>query len=77
MRKLALSYGVYASYQERKRSVDEFIDTALKNLTGTHDLKGNDIVVILAGNFSGGTGFSFIEVGSVNYLEDRVNAEAL
>lgn len=77
MRKLALSYGVYASYQERKKSVDEFIDTALKNLTGAHDLKGNDIVVILAGNFTGGTGFSFIEVGSVKYLEDRVNTDAL
>ena len=29
MRELALSYGVYASYQERKKSVDEFIHIAL------------------------------------------------
>ena len=29
MRELALSYGVYASYQERKKSVDEFINIAL------------------------------------------------
>ncbi len=73
MRELAMSYGVYASFQERKKSIDEFIHIALKNLTIAHDLQGDDIVVVLAGNFSGGSGFSFIEVGSVNYLKDRVS----
>jgi pyruvate kinase len=73
MRELALSYGVYASYQERRKSVDEFIHIALKNLVKTHNLLGDDIVVVLAGNFSGGAGFSFIEVGSVEYLKDRVS----
>jgi pyruvate kinase len=72
MRELALSYGVYASYQERRESVDEFIHIALKKLTGTHDLKDKDLVVVLAGNFSGSSGFSFIEVGTVHYLKDRV-----
>jgi pyruvate kinase len=73
MRELALSYGVYASYQVRKKSVDEFIHIALTKLVKTHNLKGDDIVVVLAGNFSGGSGFSFIEVGSVQYLKDRVS----
>ena len=73
MRELALSYGFYTSYQERKKSIDEFIHIALKNLTVDHDLQADDIVVVLAGNFSGGSGFSFIEVGSVYYLKDRVN----
>jgi len=73
MRELALSYGVYSNFQERKKSMDEFIHIALKNLTISHDLQGDDIVVVLAGNFSGGSGFSFIEVGSVNYLKDRVS----
>ena len=73
MRELALSYGVYASFQERKKSIDEFIHIALINLIIDHDLQADDIVVILAGNFSGGSGFSFIEVGSVNYLKDRIN----
>jgi pyruvate kinase len=72
MRELALSYGVYASYQERKRSVDEFIHIALKNLVTAHNLESDDIVVVLAGNFSDGKGFSFIEVGTVQYLKDRV-----
>ena len=73
IRELALSYGVYASFQEKKKSIDEFIHIALKNLTIAHDLRDDDIVVVLAGNFSGGSGFSFIEVGSVNYLKDRVS----
>jgi pyruvate kinase len=72
MRELALSYGVYPSLQEKKRSVDEFIEIALKNLTREHDLKHEDIVVVLAGNFSNGAGFSFIEVGTVDYLKKRV-----
>jgi pyruvate kinase len=73
MRELSLSYGVYTSYQERRKSVDEFIHIALKNLVTTHNLKSEDIIVVLAGNFSGGSGFSFIEVGSVQYLKDRVS----
>jgi pyruvate kinase len=73
MRELALSYGVYASFQERKKSVDEFIHIALKKLVKTHNMKVDDIIVVLAGNFSDGSGFSFIEVGSVQYLKDRVS----
>jgi pyruvate kinase len=75
MRELALSYGVYPSFQERKVSVDEFINIALNNLSSEYDLKSDDIVVVLAGNFSGGSGFSFIEVGSVQYLKDRVSTK--
>lgn len=73
MRELALSYGVYTSYQEKKESVDEFIHIALKNLTRTHGLRNEDIILVLAGNFSMGRGFSFIEVGSVEYLKNRVS----
>ena len=73
MRQLALSYGVYASYQEKRKSVDEFIHIALKDLVTTHSLQSDDIIVVLAGNFSGGAGFSFIEVGSVQYLNDQVS----
>ncbi len=73
MRELALSYGVYASYQEKKKSIDDFLKIALTNLTRQHDLKNGDIIVVLAGNFINGSGFSFIEVGTVEYLKDRVD----
>lgn len=73
MRELALSFGVYAAYQEKKKSADEFLKIALKSSTSTHNLQNEDIIVVLAGNFSKGTGFSFIEVGTVEYLKDRVS----
>ena len=72
VREMALSYGVYANFQEKRKSIDEFIHIALKNLTKSHDLKQDDLILVLAGNFSGGSGFSFIEVGTVQYLKDRV-----
>ena len=74
MRELALSYGVYTSYQERRESIDQFIFIALSNLIKAHGLRGDDIVVVLAGNFSGGSGFSFIEVGTVEYLNSRISS---
>lgn len=71
MRELALSYGVYASLQEKHKSADKFIKIALDDLTGHHDLDENDMIVVVAGNFSRGTGSSYIEIGSVEYLRDR------
>jgi len=72
MRELALSYGVIPVFIEKEESVDEFIRTSLKSLLKRHVLKDNDILVLLAGNFSRGSGFSFIEVGTVEYLKERV-----
>lgn len=76
MRELALSYGVYTDFQESRKSIDEFIHIALSSLASSHGLKGDDIVVVLAGNFSGKEGFSFIEVGTIQYLTDRVSIKA-
>jgi pyruvate kinase len=73
MRELALSYGVYATLQEKKKSVDDFIHIALEKLTKAHDMQDDDIIVVLAGNFKNGSGFSFIEVGTVQYLMERVD----
>ena len=72
MRELALSYGVIPTYMEKRESVDEFIHVSLIDLLKNHDISSQDIVVVLAGNFSRGTGFSFIEVGTVDYLKARV-----
>jgi hypothetical protein len=50
-------------------------DGSRLNLTKAHNMTGEDIVVVLAGNFSGGSGFSFIEVGTVQYLKDRMSMD--
>ena len=46
---------------------------ALKYLLKPFNLKDDDLIIVLAGNFLGTSGFSFIEVGSVQYLKDRVS----
>ena len=73
MRELALSYGVYPSLQEKHKSAEKFLKIALENLLRSHELKDDDILVILAGNFNRGAGSSYIEVGSVDYLKDRIS----
>jgi len=71
MRELMLSYGVIPIFIEKKMSVDEFIQVSVRELLKNFSMKESDIVVALAGNFSKGTGFSFIEVGTVGYLMER------
>lgn len=73
MRELALSYGVYPSLQEKHKSTDMFLKVALENLLEAHELKDNDMIVVLAGNFNRGAGSSYIEVGSVEILKDRIS----
>ena len=73
MRELALSYGVYPSLQEKHKSSDMFLKIALENLLDVHELKDDDILVVLAGNFNRGAGSSYIEVGSVEYLKERAS----
>ena len=73
MRELAISYGVYASYQEKRKSVDEFLKNALINMASAHQLENKDIVVVLSGNFTKITGSSVLEVGTVEYLKERVS----
>ncbi|HDZ40184.1 MAG TPA: pyruvate kinase [Bacteroidetes bacterium] len=73
MRELALSYGVYPGLQEKHKSSEIFLKIALENLLKNHELKDDDILVVLAGNFNRGAGSSYIEVGSVEYLKERVS----
>lgn len=73
MRELALSYGVYPGLQEKHKSSDMFLKVALNKLLEAHELKDNDILVVLAGNFNRGAGSSYIEVGSVEYLKERIS----
>lgn len=71
MRELALSYGVIPMFMERKVTVDGFVQVAVRQLLTNYSLKENDIIVVLAGNFSRDSGFSFIEVGTVEYLRKQ------
>ncbi len=68
MKELALSYGVYASYSETKKTKDEFIKEIVLPLVEENKFAKEDLIVVLAGNFGPGHGASFIEITQVGNL---------
>lgn len=67
-RHLALSYGVSARFMEPEQITHEFVGSALKQLKNDNILNGEDMVVIVAGNFGRSKGVTFIEIGTVESL---------
>ncbi len=68
MRELALTYGVYPRYMERKTSSHEFLQVSLTQLLSENKITKQDIVVVIAGNFGLHHGASYIEAGTVETL---------
>lgn len=73
MRELALSYGVFADHMPPSNSTTEFVDGALKKLLKQGEIKEDNLVVILAGNFGVKHGASFIEITTAQNLLNRNN----
>ncbi len=72
MRELALSYGVKPYFMEQNKSTDEFLFTAVQVLEKEEEIKDNDTMAVVAGNFGPGTGASFLEIGSAGDLKMRL-----
>jgi len=68
MRELALTYGVYPQFMERKTSSHEFLHESLNQLLLMEKLNKKDLVVIIAGNFGLHHGASYIEAGTIENL---------
>jgi pyruvate kinase len=68
MRELALTYGVYPQFMERKTSSHEFLHESLNQLLLKSKLDKKDLVVIIAGNFGLHHGASYIEAGTIENL---------
>lgn len=64
-RELALSYGVWAVYQEENKSPREYYTTALNNLISSGRITKNDMVAYLSGSFGEGGGTTFLELNNV------------
>jgi pyruvate kinase len=71
MRELALSYGVYANFSKMEESTEAFLSDALHSLQKEYKLQKQDRVVVLAGNFGASHGPSFIEVSTIENLEEK------
>ncbi len=75
-RELALSYGVWAVFQEENQNTKEYFLDALNQLLNTKMVKREDLVAYLSGSFGEGGGTSFLEINRVNKIldgEDRYN----
>lgn len=64
-RELALSYGVWAVYQEEKKSPREYYITSLNHLINSGRITKDDMVAYLSGSFGEGGGTTFLELNNV------------
>ena len=71
MRELALSYGVKTYYLNQRNSTDKFYRSLTQELLDEGEIKPEDIVVVVAGNFGHDSGASFIEISTIENLSDR------
>jgi pyruvate kinase len=69
-RELALSYGVWAEYQEEKSNTKEYFLNALGKLLKKGMISRNDMVAYLSGSFGEGKGTSFLEINNVGKIMD-------
>jgi pyruvate kinase len=72
VRELALNYGIYPDFMEVETSKKQFISATLSRLINHNEIKPQDLIVVLAGNFGKKSGPSFVEVSTAqNMLADE------
>ena len=72
VRQLALSFGVFPQYIEKTKNSQDFIHKALTSHINNGDLREDDLVIVIAGNFGDSFGTSFIEISPVRlFLADK------
>ncbi len=76
-RELALSYGVWAVYQEESKSEREYYFKALNELIKSCRITRSDMVAYLSGSFGEGGGTSFLEINNVGKVLDAGNKYSL
>lgn len=67
-RELALSYGVWAEYQEETSDSKKYLLDALDKLIKKQMINRNDMVAYLSGSFGAGGGTSFLEINNVGKI---------
>ena len=72
-RELALSYGVWAEYQEETNDPKKYFLNALNKLIRKQMVDRNDMVAYLSGSFGEGGGTSFLEINNVGKILDRAS----
>ncbi len=71
VRELALSYGVYAEYQEPSQLHTHFLSNILAKLENDGNISKEDLVVVVGGDYGAKQGASFLEICSVINLQQK------
>lgn len=68
VRELALNFGIYADFMEVETSKKTFIRHTLNRLVKREEIKSDDLIAVLAGNFGKKAGPSFVEISTVSNM---------
>jgi len=68
MRELALSYGVFPSYQAERVDSREYLLDAMSELLHKGKISNEDYITYLSGSFGVGSGTSFLEINKVEKI---------
>ncbi|MDR1678620.1 MAG: pyruvate kinase [Prevotellaceae bacterium] len=68
MRELALSYGVFASYQAERADSREYLLDAMSDLRKQGKISDDDYISYLSGSFGAGNGTTFLEINQVKKI---------
>lgn len=71
MRELALSYGVSAMYQDVKSNHSSFLFETLSRLEAKKLVEGDDMIVVVAGDFGANYGPTFMEISQLTRLKNK------
>ncbi len=68
MRELALNFGIYSDFMDVQISKKDFIKYTLNRLSKAEEIKPDDLIAVLAGNFGKKAGPSFVEISTVENM---------
>jgi pyruvate kinase len=73
MRQLSLSFGVVARHIPRDIKGRESLNQAICRLLETDQVKAEDLIIVLAGNFGKTHGPSYIEISTALNFKEKFN----
>ncbi len=71
MRRLSMSFGVFADFIEMDVSTSQPLKDAIVRLISEKQIKGDDLIIVLAGSFGMRQGASYIEISTAESFKGR------
>jgi pyruvate kinase len=68
VRELALNYGIYADFMDVETSKKDFTRATLTRLIKKEEIRPEDLIVVMAGNFGKKSGPSYVEVSTAQNM---------